>query len=151
MEALFCLGVKIILRNKENKILLLKFNKKDLSVLCDCKNGCWELPGGRVQDGEDEITALYREIEEETGITNIDNVTPVSLVVSNFKLKVNDQENVGYVFSFFHGCVQDDTVVLSIDHIDYSWVDDQTALELLGNAYTEKFSSIIQIDSLLNN
>lgn len=31
--------------------------------------GCWELPGGKVDPGEDDTTALIREIQEELGVT----------------------------------------------------------------------------------
>ncbi|MCG7384735.1 NUDIX domain-containing protein [Paenibacillus sp. ACRRY] len=33
--------------------------------------GCWDLPGGRMEFGEQPETALHREIEEETGLTDV--------------------------------------------------------------------------------
>lgn len=33
--------------------------------------GKWDLPGGRLEFGEQPETALHREIEEETGLSNL--------------------------------------------------------------------------------
>lgn len=61
MPKLFYVGVKGIIV-KENKVLVIKHaNKAD-----------WDLPGGRIDDGEDFTDGLYREMSEEIpGIKNI--------------------------------------------------------------------------------
>ena len=135
-EALFCLGVKIILRNLENKILILKMEKNNKAF--------WELPGGKVQLGENEIQALYREMDEETGIKKIDNLKSIMMMLSKYYLTANDIENVGLIFSLFTGSVDSDTVVLSSDHIEYAWVDEQRAIDLLGDAYSMNFNEILK-------
>ncbi|MBI2427100.1 MAG: NUDIX hydrolase [Candidatus Kerfeldbacteria bacterium] len=56
--------VSAVLVSKDAKIL---FGKKDPAkggVYADC----WHIPGGGIDDGEDQITALKREIMEEVGI-----------------------------------------------------------------------------------
>ena len=57
-------GVGIIVLNKENKIFVAKRidNQKDF----------WQMPQGGVNDGEDFLTAAYRELEEETSIKNVE-------------------------------------------------------------------------------
>ena len=49
-------GVSAIVRDGAGRILLIKTAKAG-----------WELPGGRVEQGEDFLTALTREVREETG------------------------------------------------------------------------------------
>lgn len=34
----------------------------------DPDRGCWSVPGGRVEPGEDDVTAVVREVREETGL-----------------------------------------------------------------------------------
>jgi 8-oxo-dGTP pyrophosphatase MutT (NUDIX family) len=50
------IGVSAVVRDAAGRILLIK----------TARTG-WELPGGRVEQGEDFITALTREVREETG------------------------------------------------------------------------------------
>ncbi len=47
---------------KDSKVLLLQRPKDDFM------GGIFELPSGKVEDGEDLGTALHREVEEETGL-----------------------------------------------------------------------------------
>ena len=58
-EQLFQIGIKAIIRNDENQILLLK--NKDY----------WDIPGGRIDQGEDTETTLLRELNEEIGVNHI--------------------------------------------------------------------------------
>ncbi|MDP3996146.1 MAG: NUDIX domain-containing protein [bacterium] len=57
-------GVKIFLRNKENKYLILKRSAKRYPGL---KN-LWDIPGGRINPGSSLLENLKREVREETGI-----------------------------------------------------------------------------------
>ena len=58
-EQLFQIGIKAIIRNAENQILLLK--NKDY----------WDIPGGRIDQSEDIETTLLRELNEEIGVNHI--------------------------------------------------------------------------------
>ena len=56
-------GVGIILLNKENKVFVAK--------RIDNPKNFWQMPQGGVDDGEDNLTAAYRELEEETSIKDV--------------------------------------------------------------------------------
>jgi len=55
-------AVKAVITNEQNEILFLQRNAAGRA---DMKSS-WDLPGGLVEDGEDDEAALVREIEEET-------------------------------------------------------------------------------------
>ena len=57
-------GVGIIVLNKENKIFVAK--------RIDNPKNFWQMPQGGVDEGEDFLTTAHRELNEETGIKNIE-------------------------------------------------------------------------------
>ena len=57
-------GVVIVVINKENKIFVAK--------RIDNPKNFWQMPQGGVNDGEDFLTAAYRELEEETSIKDVE-------------------------------------------------------------------------------
>ena len=57
-------GVGIIVLNKENKIFVAK--------RIDNPKNFWQMPQGGVDKGESFLKAAYRELEEETSITNVE-------------------------------------------------------------------------------
>ena len=59
------LNVILVYNKEENKILMCKREKEPYK-------GKFNLVGGKVEKNEDEIHAAYRELQEETGITNND-------------------------------------------------------------------------------
>lgn len=73
----------ILVYNKEStKILMCKREKEPYK-------GKFNLVGGKVEQNEEELHAAYRELQEETGITNND----IKLThIMNFQYKMSDME-----------------------------------------------------------
>ena len=56
-------GVGIVVLNKNNKVFVAK--------RIDNPKNFWQMPQGGVDEGEDLLTAAYRELKEETSISNV--------------------------------------------------------------------------------
>ena len=56
-------GVGIVVLNKDNKVFVAK--------RIDNQKNFWQMPQGGVEEGEDYLTAAYRELEEETSIKSV--------------------------------------------------------------------------------
>ena len=90
--------------------------------------GCWSVPGGRVEPGEDDATAVAREVLEETGL---------SVVVGDLAGTVERDAPDGSVFVIHdHHCVPAAGVTLAAvragdDADDVGWFtpDEVRALE----------------------
>ena len=67
-------GVGIIVLNKDNKIFVAKRidNPKDY----------WQMPQGGVDEGEDFLSAAFRELEEETSIKNVKLIKEIDEMIS---------------------------------------------------------------------
>ena len=76
------LNLILVLNKEETKILMCKREKEPYK-------GQYNLVGGKVEENEDELDAAYRELQEETGITNKDILLTN---IMNFQYKVLDKE-----------------------------------------------------------
>ena len=65
-------GVGIIVLNKQNKIFVGKRK--------DNPGDKWQMPQGGVDEGEDYITAMRRELREETSIQNIEIIKEIEKI-----------------------------------------------------------------------
>ena len=81
------LNIILVYNKEEDKILMCKREKEPFK-------GKFNLVGGKVEQGEDELHAAYRELQEETGITK-DDIRLTNLM--NFEYKVQDMELELYV------------------------------------------------------
>lgn len=76
------LNVVLVYNSEENQILMCKRAKEPYK-------GKFNLVGGKVEENENELKAAYRELQEETGITN-NNIKLTHIM--NFQYELSDIE-----------------------------------------------------------
>ncbi|MFA5262254.1 MAG: NUDIX domain-containing protein [Opitutaceae bacterium] len=105
----FRLAVKAVVFDDANRCLLLRRSTANKSFV-----GCWEWPGGKVDDGEDFATATLRETAEEAGlqieITGLAGVTDFEMPALNVVLLCTEARIVSGTLSLSH------------EHDDAEWV-----------------------------
>jgi len=105
------IAVKGIIRNNDDKILLIKRSKQD--SFCP---GYWETVGGGMKEKENPQSGLLREIKEETGLS-----VKVREPFNVFTFENEKKEfKVGITFICDY---ENGEVDLSEEHIEYRWID----------------------------
>jgi 8-oxo-dGTP pyrophosphatase MutT (NUDIX family) len=126
------MGVKALIFDRENKVLLLERNHP-------VKRMYWDLPGGRLQKNESVINALIREVQEEIGLSGV-HFYPLITILTNIRIPIQQDESVGLIFSIFK-CHLSSIFhpILSTEHIDFEWITPLQASEKLKSQYPEEF------------
>ncbi|OIO81182.1 hypothetical protein AUJ84_01590 [Candidatus Pacearchaeota archaeon CG1_02_32_132] len=111
----------LIFRRDKNKIeyLLLKHS---------AKGNHWGPPKGKLNPGESKMDAAFREVKEEAGLTLI-NCSNFKCV-DEYKFIKKDNEYSKKVF-YFLGEVKNPKIVLSPEHLNYSWNSIEEAIKKL--------------------
>jgi 8-oxo-dGTP diphosphatase len=108
----FTLSAKVVILDEKGRCLLLK-----RSMSSRGNPGKWDLPGGKVDVGENLEQGLLREVAEETGLT-------ISLQrVLGAAESESPTKRVAYLI--FEGLLDSGYVCLSSEHDDFVWVDRQ--------------------------
>ncbi|WP_375320443.1 NUDIX hydrolase [Aliivibrio logei] len=94
---------KILQRNATRAIIL---KGEDILLLYTERYHDYSLPGGGIDDGEDVIAGLVREIEEETGAKNISNIEPFG-IYEEFRPWYKHECNVLHMISYCYTCDAD--------------------------------------------
>ena len=109
IEYVFGLSVRVLLTDEDDKILILK-----RSTNSKTNPGKWELPGGKVDQGESFDQALVREVYEETqlkiGLEHVVGVSEQNLHV------------IRAVHIILSGKIIEGNLNLSHEHEGYAWV-----------------------------
>ncbi len=136
-EDLFFLGIKGIIRNSKGEVLLLKVNAQKFNQ--ENKLEYWDIPGGRIQVSDTVENTLKREIEEETGVKNISNIIPFSMVISNIRIPM-ENKSFGLILSAYLCNIDEkEEIKISDEHTEYAWFEPTKASELLKIKYPEEF------------
>ena len=123
----FLAGVGALIwdNSRERYLLVRRSASKDFAA------GAWECVTGRVDQGEGFEAAVYREVNEELGIT----VCPQFILSTTHFYRgeaVPENELVGVIF--YCETVGEIEVRLSAEHSDYKWVRAEEAYALLSNS-----------------
>ncbi|MCI0564706.1 MAG: NUDIX hydrolase [Nitrososphaera sp.] len=130
-EDVFFLGIKILIVNSEGRVLLLLRSPSEI-------NRCtlWDIPGGRIQRGEDIAETLKRELYEETGLQiERKDVQFVGSNLTNSRIPLG-KANAGLIF-FVYKCKWDEIpeVRLSSEHCDFWWATPDEARKALQSSH----------------
>lgn len=99
---------------KTEKILIARRTTGDQNVL-----GKWEFPGGKVQFGESEFTAIEREIKEELELT----IKAEKFIINNIYEYPNKIVDLR-----LYKCTYISGMVKLHDHSEYKWVEKEELL-----------------------
>jgi len=108
-------------------ILFRKEDSKILFLLLHYPSGHWDFIKGKIEEGESTHETAIREAKEETGITDI-------TFLKNFEewIKYDFQyqgELVHKKVVFFLAETKTKEVMISHEHLDYTWMDYNTSME----------------------
>ncbi|MCA9392043.1 NUDIX hydrolase [candidate division WWE3 bacterium] len=140
-EEIFHIGVKALIRNNDGNILLLKVNPE---VLKNNQHGVyWDIPGGRIQKGQDAASALSRELLEELGLAEFREPELLSAVISSLRIPVHNGDVGLALFVYTVKIEKNISISLSNEHTEYNWFPPREAAEKLAVKYPQEFTELV--------
>ena len=144
-------GVGIIVLNKQNKIFVGKRK--------DNPGNKWQMPQGGVDEGEDYVTAMRRELLEETGIQNIEIIKeidkiyqyelPENLIGIIWKGKYRGQRQKWFITRFLG---EEKEINLNTKHaefIDWKWIEPKLLPEVIVNFKKDLYLNLLKEINLI--
>ena len=101
--------------NDDKEILIIKrcpTDKKDANK--------WEVPGGKLDEGEDLLLSKKREVKEETGLL-IEQTEPL-IFTQSYVIEDGGYKGFTYISLFSVNKIKKGKVKLSEEHTEYAWV-----------------------------
>ncbi len=119
---------------KDNKLLILKRSSDEVH-----KANIWEIPGGRLELGENPIEGLKREVKEESGI-DIEVLHPI-------KVRHFEREDGQTITMLIFLCkALNDDVKISKEHSEFDWVEIENCKEKLPYFFHEDVDIFNKLD-----
>lgn len=117
------------LEKSSGAVIFRKDSSRIHYLLLHYQSGHWDFPKGIIEKGEKIEETAKREIEEETGIKNIEFIDGFKEWIKYFyKLK---DKNIFKIVTYFLAETKEKKVKISWEHIDYKWLPYKKALEQL--------------------
>jgi len=139
-EKLFQIGVKALITNDKDEILVLDSGEWHLKH----QTQHWDIPGGRIQEGHTVLDTLQREVEEETGIKEVIDPQFFTAAMSNFQDIPIDGHKVGLLLMVYKVKVpKNSDIKLSHEHSGFEWVARKEAAKRLAYKYPDEFTKLL--------
>lgn len=120
-------AVKAVIQNAAGKFLIMREGER------------WQAVGGRLEKGERLEEGLRREVQEETGITDL----TVGKVIHVDEWFSKPEGELKHIVALFFLCnTLADTVILSSEHQEYAWVT-VSDLESYGDSIEKEIKEAI--------
>ena len=126
-------GVGIIVINKNNKIFVAK--------RIDNPKNFWQMPQGGIDEGEDYLSAAYRELKEETSITKVKLIKeldgfityllPDHLLGIIWKGKYRGQKQKWFIMKFTGEDKEINIQTQKPEFLEWKWIDLETLTEVV--------------------
>ena len=117
MKEKFGIAIKCLLKNEYNKYLILKKTQEEAKN--DGSENLYDIPGGRMEYGEDIIDTLVREVFEETGIklklNQIEKILNAKSIIR--------KDGLNLVVITYIANVKNCSVKISSEHSEFYWID----------------------------
>jgi 8-oxo-dGTP pyrophosphatase MutT (NUDIX family) len=141
----FFIGIKALVKNNRNQILILKSGPLELKSTKRSEE-FWDLPGGKSMKGESVEETLRREVSEELGIDGkkleILNIFDAS--ISNFRTSHGKKIPL-MLITFLCRLQQENNFKLSLEHEEYKWGSIKEAKKLLSDKFNKAFIDKLDI------
>jgi putative (di)nucleoside polyphosphate hydrolase len=126
-------GVGIIVLNEKNKVFVAK--------RIDNSKNFWQMPQGGINDGEDFLSAAYRELAEETSIKSVELIKeidgtmtyllPNHLLGIIWKGKYKGQKQKWFLMKFTGDEKEIDIKTKNPEFLDWKWIDLEQITEVV--------------------
>lgn len=138
-EQLFQVGIKAVAQNSKGQILLLAVPEWGDNP------AHWDLPGGRMEPGENFIQTLQRELKEEIGVTYSGTAEHMATVLSNITIPVGDDRVPLILMPYRIALPENVAITLDPNGAEqaYEWTSPADAAERLQRKYPAAFCDVI--------
>jgi|ERR1035437_3120676 8-oxo-dGTP pyrophosphatase MutT (NUDIX family) len=126
------------------KAVIIKNDKALVLKEVDRFNG-FDLPGGKIDEGESIDQALKRELDEELGLKEFE----MGDLLHVYERTDYKKENISLMLVFYKVSTGDFDVILSEEHTEYKWISKEELAEMAANSMLRNDGVKVAIEMVL--
>lgn len=141
-EKLFHVGVKALIVNSANEVLVLKANP---ARFIQADEVYWDIPGGRIKVGDSAQDTLLRELKEEISVAGASGITFFMSAIAKVEIPISKTERVGLVLMVYRVRIPENSnITLDGESTEYAWLKPEEAAKKLSIKYPPEFTDAIK-------